>query len=136
MPSIAFVESALIKSLGVPHGVFVNNVLPVLFERVAFAVANELLVVDETAVVMFGISVVAFRPIPASMACSGRKKKAQFFTFELEALAPSIISPKSLDLTPLIAVIIVCLGEFGVILRAERLFVAVFKFNLVPSSST
>ena len=139
MPSIAFVERVLIKSRFVPHGVWVYNVLLVLFARVAFALADELtLSVEGTTVVMFGISVVAFIPIPAPLACacSGRKKNAQLVTLEDDDPAPSIILPNLLDCAPLIALIMVCLAVVGVMLIKERVFVAVFKFNLVPSSST
>ncbi len=137
MPSIAFVERVLIKSRSVPHGVWLNNVLLVLFPKVVFAVADELtLSVDGTTVVMFGISVVAFIPIPVPLACSGRKKNAQFVRFEVDDPAPSIIFPNLLACAPLIALIMVCLAVVGVMLIKERVFVAVFKFNLVPSSST
>ena len=137
VPSIAFVERVLIKSRFVPHGVWVYNVLLVLFARVAFALADELtLSVEGTTVVMFGISVVAFIPIPAPLACSGRKKNAQLVTLEDDDPAPSIIFPNLLACAPLIALIMVCLAVVGVMLIKERVFVAVFKFNLVPSSST
>ena len=74
-PLVAFVERVLIKRRSVPHGVLVKNVLPMLLVAEALA---------ETAVVIFGKFVVALRPIGASFACSGRKKKAQFVTLLVE----------------------------------------------------